>query len=72
MQNKTLDQLVVWAATLEANPLTQKLVSLEFQRRVADAQIKSAKATKVSAERAMLSIIAAVAVAVVGWIIDRS
>lgn len=54
---KTPEELVLWAIGANDNPLRLNIAKLEFERRVAAAQIETAKSTKSSAQRMLWSVL---------------
>jgi len=62
-QKMSLSDLVVWGIGENDNPHRIQIVSLELQRRIAAAQIRTAR-------WALTAIIAALLSAVVGWLIS--
>ena len=54
---KTPEELVLWAIGANDNPLRLNIAKLEFERRVAAAQIETAKSTKSSAKRMLWSVL---------------
>jgi hypothetical protein len=54
---KTPEELVVWAARANDNPYRRAIAHLELERRVAAAQIETAKATRWSAWFMLASVI---------------
>jgi hypothetical protein len=54
---KTLEDLVIWAIGTNDNPFRQSIAKLEFERRVAAAQIETAKSAKLSAHLMLWSVV---------------
>ncbi len=75
---KTPEDLFLWAIGTHDNPFRQDIAKLEFERRVAAAQIETARATKWSARWMLASVlvlaatgVGSVAIQYLAWMVPH-